>query len=1309
MNDITLQILEQMAAGTIPDTIPDSAENADTLRRLAQYFTAIQHFTLALSDGDLSQSLQGVTGAVAGGLKSLQSGLRHLTWQAKQIATGDFSQHVDFLGDLSVAINTMVKDLGDAASAREEMNVCLQRDMEELRRLTEELGESEKRFRLIAENAKVVIWTFNIRLQRFTYISPFIENLRGLSVQEAMEEPLSDAFTAESLLLVQEKLLGKRTLPAEYGLSNTPLDIIEVEQICRDKTTISVEMVISAIADHAGNIREFVGISRDVTERKRAEEERLTLARQREGVNLLQRALLKPVPLEAKLVNITDGVVKYFNADFCRIWLIRAGDLCERGCMHAAVKEGRHVCRQRDKCLHLLASSGRYTHLDGQVHRRVPFGCYKIGLIASGKAPKLFTNDVVNDPRIHDHAWARTLGLVSFAGYQRRVPEGEPIGVLALFAKHPLLAAEDSMLEGLSSAVALAIQQAAAEHALRENTIFLNTILNSLPLPVFYKDTNCRFIGFNKAYEEFIGKTHAQLLGKSIFDVAPPKLAEYYHARDLELLRDRGTQVYEARVRSGNGRMRDVVFYKATFADGSGRTLGLIGTILDITERKRAEKELEFSNVILSTQQETTIDGILVIDGKNAIISSNRRFADIWGISHILIETGNNVAVLRSIAKQIADKEGFLTIIRHLYEHKEEISQDEIVLTDGRVIDHYSAPMLGAERNYLGRVWYFRDITERKHMEESQRASRQLLKDIFDFLPDATMVLDNDKHVIAWNRAIEEMTGIPKAEMLGKGDYATSIPFYGVRSSHLLDLLDIDDKELEAKYRYVVRNGNRLHAEVYAPALFDGHGAWLWAFGAPLYNAQGERIGAIESVRDITAQKEAQLALKESRQRLMDIIEFLPDATFIIDKEGTVIAWNRAMVALSGIKAQEMLGKRDYEYALPFYGERRPALIDFALHPDLEPEKSDASFRREGDILIGESFVPCLRSSKAYLSATASVLRDSSGEIVAAIACIRDETKRREIEDALRASQNQLALAMGLARLVKWEFDVATCMFTFDDQFYALYGTSIEKEGGSQMSGDTYIREFVHPDDARSVSEIIRETLSSKESNRSVEAEHRIIRRDGELRDIVVKFITIRDDSGNTIRAYGANQDITEHKRLERLLHLQAHTDQMTGIYNRGHFLELLDNEIKRASRYDRSLCVLMLDLDHFKSVNDSRGHAAGDEAIRTFIRVLRSSGLRRSDFLGRIGGEEFMVALPETDVQSAADVAERVRSQLALTPVNYASETFSITVSIGVCDYRGGDSQETLLQRADLAMYQAKQAGRNQVFLIDRPYKPGT
>ncbi|MBN2560067.1 MAG: PAS domain S-box protein [Phycisphaerae bacterium] len=211
-----------------------------------------------------------------------------------------------------------------------------------------------------------------------------------------------------------------------------------------------------AIRNASGEITSCFEVVTNVTERKRAMDRQQKLSD-------LQRALLGPGEFGEKLKRITDGVVDVFGADFCRIWITRPGDRCESGCMHAKVTEGPHVCRHRDRCLWLMASSGRYTHIDGEVHRRVPFGCYKIGRVAAGEDSKFLTNEAATDPRVHNHEWVKELGLVSFAGYQLRPPGGETIGVLALFAKHAISPDEDTLLESLGSTVAQVVQKAKAE------------------------------------------------------------------------------------------------------------------------------------------------------------------------------------------------------------------------------------------------------------------------------------------------------------------------------------------------------------------------------------------------------------------------------------------------------------------------------------------------------------------------------------------------------------------------------------------------------------------------------------------------------------------------------------------------------------------------------------------------------------------------------------------------------------------------------------------------------------------------------
>ena len=184
------------------------------------------------------------------------------------------------------------------------------------------------------------------------------------------------------------------------------------------------------------------------------------------GLNCLKESLLGADKLENKLKRITDAVVEIFHADFARIWLHKTGDICNTGCIHAEVTEGPHVCRHREHCLHLMVSSGRYTHTDGKVHRRVPFGCYKIGRIAAGKETKFITNDVTHDPRVHNRDWAQQLGLVSFAGYRLKSADDEHMGVLALFSQDVISEKEDALLESVAATTAQVIQMARAEESL---------------------------------------------------------------------------------------------------------------------------------------------------------------------------------------------------------------------------------------------------------------------------------------------------------------------------------------------------------------------------------------------------------------------------------------------------------------------------------------------------------------------------------------------------------------------------------------------------------------------------------------------------------------------------------------------------------------------------------------------------------------------------------------------------------------------------------------------------------------------------
>lgn len=158
------------------------------------------------------------------------------------------------------------------------------------------------------------------------------------------------------------------------------------------------------------------------------------------------------------------------------------------------------------------------------------------------------------------------------------------------------------------------------------------------------------------------------------------------------------------------------------------------------------------------------------------------------------------------------------------------------------------------------------NISERKRAEELLRIAHKQLQDIIEFLPDATFAIDRDKKVVAWNRAMEEMTGVGKEQMLGASDYAT--PFYGRGRSLLIDQLLDPDLQVEGQYDYVKPKGNGLVAEAYMPTLRGGEGAYLWVIATPLLDSQGHQVGAIESLRDISELKQAEAELKLANREL---------------------------------------------------------------------------------------------------------------------------------------------------------------------------------------------------------------------------------------------------------------------------------------------------------------------------------------------------------------------------------------------------------------------------------------------------------
>lgn len=202
---------------------------------------------------------------------------------------------------------------------------------------------------------------------------------------------------------------------------------------------------------------------------------------------------------------------------------------------------------------------------------------------------------------------------------------------------------------------------------------------------------------------------------------------------------------------------------------------------------------------------------------------------------------------------------------------------------------------------------------------------------------------------------------------------------------------------------------------------------------------------------------------------------------------------------------------------------------------------------------------------------------------------------------------------------------------------------------------------------------------------------------DGSYHDVMFHKAVFRDPLGEADGLAGAMLDISERKALEHRLEVLAATDFLTGVYNLRTFYELAGRELSRVERGNNPPSVIVMDIDHFKEINDRLGHAAGDEALRQVVAAVREN-LREQDIFARAGGDEFRILLPDTPLEGALQVSERIGQAVARLAVSSAKGEATLALSAGVTAFRPGDTLDDTIARADEALYRAKSAGRNRV-----------
>jgi PAS domain S-box-containing protein len=387
----------------------------------------------------------------------------------------------------------------------------------------------------------------------------------------------------------------------------------------------------------------------------------------------------------------------------------------------------------------------------------------------------------------------------------------------------------------------------------------------------------------------------------------------------------------------------------------------------------------------------------------------------------------------------------------------------------------------------------------------------EVLANIIESLPDATFVIDRDKRVVAWNRACEVLTGVPKEEILGQGDYAYAIPLSGERRPVLIDLLDISSPEMEAGYKFIERRGDAVYAEAYRPRLNGGQGAHVWGVAAPLFDKHGQRCGAIEVMRDVTERIRVEQALRESELRYRTLFETAGDAILLM-RGDCFIDCNARALALFGCAREQLIGSAPYAFSPP-------------TQPDGQP--SDEEARAKIGLALAEGaqvfeWEHCRLDGTPLMAEVSLNALELGGEVLVQ-ALVRDITVRKGAEKALRRSEERFRVIMeNLADLVA-VLDRDGRRIYNSPSYQGILGDVSLLRGSSSF-------DEIHPDDRLRVREAFEETVRTGNGQR---LEYRLVDQHGQIRYIESQGSAIRDDRGRASNVLVVSRDVTDRRLAE--------------------------------------------------------------------------------------------------------------------------------------------------------------------------------
>ena len=709
----------------------------------------------------------------------------------------------------------------------------------------------------------------------------------------------------------------------------------------------------------------------------------------------------------------------------------------------------------------------------------------------------------------------------------------------------------------------------------------------------------------------------------------------------------------------------------ALYKDSSGNIRGFRGVGHDITERKRSEEVLRQSEEKYRSILENIRESYFEVDLAGNYTFFNNSLCRLTGYSKEEL-AGMNYS---QFSEKETSKIVFETCNRVFKTGEPAEGFDwEFAKKDGSK-GHVEASISlrrDSAGNPIGFLGLLRDVTERKRMEKEIVQSEEKYRSILESIRESYFEVDLAGNFTFFNDSLCRLTGCSREELVGM-NYSK---FSDTETS----------KIVFETFHKVYKTGEPSEGFDWPTTRKDGIKIYVSATISLRKDPAGNPVGFRGVLRNVTERKRMEEALRQSEEKYRSILENIRESYFEVDLYGNFTFFNDSLCRLTGCSREELVGMNYSNFS----DTETSKIVFETFHKVYKTGKPSEGFdwpttRKDG--------------IKIYVSASISLRKDPAGKPIGFRGVLRDVTERKRMEEELRQSEERHRNIIEQMHDAYFELDLTGSFAHFNKAACRTYGYNKE-----EMLGLNY-KQYTDKETGRKLFEVFTELYKTGIPVRAHALE--LIKKDGTKSFNEISVSLIKNEKGEAIGFRGIARDITERKLNEEQIRHMATHDALTGLPNRAMFGHLLNQAIKSSKRHNSQLAVLFIDLDGFKIINDTLGHEAGDELLKT-IATRFKQGLRRMDVVARLGGDEFVILIEEiNNPDHIVKIAQKILSA-ALQPVSLMGEECRVTASIGISIYpKDAPDEKDLIKTADRAMYYAKSEGKNNYQFYSESMKP--